>query len=114
MSTSECLRESVCLAIPYSNDHLHRLTFSMGWDCTTVHMHYGERLRKHRRWIQKAFSDKESLVRYHPLQQRETYLMLESMIKSPHDLRAHISKYGICTSPFSLWLIYILFWRSQG
>lgn len=64
----------------------------MGWDCVITHMTYGERFRKHRKWISNAFQDKKALESYRPLQRKETYVLLSGLMESPELLRSHIAR----------------------
>ncbi|KAH9948695.1 cytochrome P450 monooxygenase [Amylocystis lapponica] len=64
----------------------------MGFDCTCPQMKNGARLRKHRRWIQKAYGDKSTLGQYHPLLRRETDFLLSSLFDSPGDFKIHFVK----------------------
>ncbi|KAH9936911.1 cytochrome P450 monooxygenase [Amylocystis lapponica] len=64
----------------------------MGFDCTCVQMKNGARLRKHRRWIQKAYGDKSTLGQYHLLLRRETDVLLSSLIETPGDFKTHFFK----------------------
>lgn len=65
---------------------------SMGWDCAVTHMDYGERFRKHRRWIQDSFSSKRVLINYRPLQMREVYTLLNGFVEVPSAFSAHIRR----------------------
>ncbi|PIL26517.1 cytochrome P450 [Ganoderma sinense ZZ0214-1] len=49
---------------------------SMGWDSVINNLPYGERFRKHRKWLQDAFTSKAALMSYRPIQRRETYTLL--------------------------------------
>ncbi|OSX56954.1 hypothetical protein POSPLADRAFT_1158493 [Postia placenta MAD-698-R-SB12] len=66
----------------------------MGWDCVITHMTYGDRFRKHRRWISNAFQDKHSLGSYRPLQRREAYMLLSGLLQSPELFRSHIKRFA--------------------
>ncbi|KAF9812881.1 hypothetical protein IEO21_05932 [Rhodonia placenta] len=66
----------------------------MGWDCVVTHMTYGDRFRKHRRWILDAFQDKHSLESYRPLQRREAYILLSGLIQNPELFRSHIKRFA--------------------
>ena len=64
----------------------------MGWDNVITHMGYGERFRKHRRWMHDNFQTKPALRGYHPIQRRETYTLLAGLLESPVDFLAHINR----------------------
>ncbi|KAH9930145.1 cytochrome P450 monooxygenase [Fomitopsis serialis] len=64
----------------------------MGWDVMT-HFSYGERWRRHRKWIAGAFQDKDALLSYRPLQRRETYTLLSGLMDTPHLFMGHIRRY---------------------
>ncbi|PCH42868.1 cytochrome P450 [Wolfiporia cocos MD-104 SS10] len=66
----------------------------MGWDCVITHMSYGERFRKHRRWISKAFEGKDALQSYRPVQRRETYLLIAGLIETPERFSSHIERFN--------------------
>ncbi|KZT12723.1 cytochrome P450 [Laetiporus sulphureus 93-53] len=66
----------------------------MGWDCVITHMTYGERFRKHRRWIAQAFEDKDALISYRALQRREAYVLISGLFESPGFFRAHIRRFA--------------------
>lgn len=63
----------------------------MGWDVMT-HFSYGERWRKHRKWIASAFQDKDALLSYRPLQRRETYVLLSNLMDRPQQFMGHIRR----------------------
>ncbi|CCL99826.1 uncharacterized protein FIBRA_01850 [Fibroporia radiculosa] len=66
----------------------------MGWDNVITHMTYGERFRKHRRWIADAFQNKDSLKSYRPLQYKETYILLSGLLQNPGDVRLHLRRFA--------------------
>ena len=55
---------------------------------------YGERFRKHRKWIQDAFTSKSVLEGYRPIQRRETYTLLAGLCMSPEHVLDHVKRYG--------------------
>lgn len=66
----------------------------MGWDVMT-HFSYGERWRRHRKWIAGAFQDKEVLLSYRPLQRRETYVLLSNLMDKPQQFMGHIRRSAV-------------------
>ncbi|EPS97696.1 hypothetical protein FOMPIDRAFT_1061765 [Fomitopsis schrenkii] len=64
----------------------------MGWDVMT-HFSYGERWRRHRKWIASAFQDKDVLLSYRPLQRRETYILLSNLMDRPQQFMGHIRRF---------------------
>ncbi|KZT73493.1 cytochrome P450 [Daedalea quercina L-15889] len=64
----------------------------MGWDVMT-HFSYGERWRRHRKWIAGAFQDKDALLSYRPLQRRETYILLSGLMDTPQQFMGHIRRF---------------------
>ncbi|KAI0945930.1 hypothetical protein AcV7_010042 [Taiwanofungus camphoratus] len=65
----------------------------MGWDCVITHLKYGDRFRKHRKWIQNAFQEKTSLASYRPVQRRETYVLLSGLAETPSALMSHLRRF---------------------
>ena len=62
----------------------------MGWDSVLNNLPYGERFRKHRKWIQDAFLCKEALMNYRLIQRRETYTLLSGLCDTPELFMDHI------------------------
>ncbi|KAM4065259.1 cytochrome p450 [Hirsutella rhossiliensis] len=54
----------------------------MGWGKTLTFLRWGPDFRMHRRILQKSFQ-KSSVVRYQPLQERETAILLKGILNSP-------------------------------
>ena len=78
----------------------------MGWDNVITHMKYGERFRRHRKWMHDSFQTKASLQSYRPIQRRETYMLLSDLLAAPADFLAHINRYENifpCEYFYSLW-----------
>jgi len=69
----------------------------MGWDCAVTHFTYGERSRKHRKWIQAGFQDKEVLRSYRPIQYREACTLLMNLIEAPGAFAQYIHRYAAAT-----------------
>ncbi|KAI0351242.1 cytochrome P450 [Trametes cingulata] len=69
----------------------------MGWDNVITHMPYGERFRKHRRWMQDGFQSRDALQGYRPIQRRETYTLLSGLLESPADFVNHIHRWAVGT-----------------
>ena len=57
-----------------------------------THMGYGDRFRKHRRWMHDSFQTKTALRGYQPVQQRETYTLLSDLLAHPTGFLAHINR----------------------
>lgn len=68
--------------------HTHR----MGWDSVLNNIEYGDRFRKHRKWLQDAFTPKPVLASYGPIQRRETYTLLSGLCESPERFFEHIGR----------------------
>ncbi|KAI0776600.1 cytochrome P450 [Trametes elegans] len=66
----------------------------MGWDNVLNNLPYGERFRKHRKWLQDAFVSKDMLVAYRPIQRREMYGLLSGLCESPELLFDHILRWA--------------------
>ena len=64
----------------------------MGWDNVITHMKYGDRFRRHRKWIHDNFQTKSALEGYRPVQRRETYTLLSDLLKAPADFLSHINR----------------------
>ncbi|KAI0819811.1 cytochrome P450 [Trametes gibbosa] len=69
----------------------------MGWDNVITHMPYGDRFRKHRRWMHDNFQTKDALLGYRPVQRRETYTMLAGLLESPAAFDEHIHRWAVGT-----------------
>lgn len=65
---------------------------SMGWDNVITHLPYGDRFRKHRRWMHDNFQSKDALLGYRPVQRRETYTMLAGLLESPVEFIEHVHR----------------------
>ncbi|OBZ74506.1 O-methylsterigmatocystin oxidoreductase [Grifola frondosa] len=66
----------------------------MGWDSVITHMPYGDRFRKHRKWIQDAFQYKRAVMSYRRIHFRETYTLLTGLLQKPEDFMAHIKRWS--------------------
>ncbi|KAI0776618.1 cytochrome P450 [Trametes elegans] len=69
----------------------------MGWDQVVTHMRYGERHRKHRKWMQAGFQTKEALVGSRPLKYRETHILLAGLMQDPEGFVNHINRWAAGT-----------------
>lgn len=69
----------------------------MGWKSMLVHARYGDKFRTARKWTHDAFSAKPALKTYIPLQQRETYILLNLLIDAPQDFVAHFARFTAAT-----------------
>ena len=67
----------------------------MGWDSILSNMPYGERARKHRKWIHEAIQEKQSLAAYYPVQCRELEILMDGLTKSPENFVAHFQQYEL-------------------
>ncbi|KAF2792015.1 cytochrome P450 [Melanomma pulvis-pyrius CBS 109.77] len=56
----------------------------MGWGMTLTFLRWGPKFRVHRKVLQKTFQ-KSSVIQYRPLQEKETRVLLEGIIKCPED-----------------------------
>nr|ANC28042.1 cytochrome P450 [Polyporus umbellatus] len=66
----------------------------MGWDSVLNNLPYGERFRKHRKWLQDALASKPVLTSYQPIQRRETYTLLSGLCDSPELFMDHIKRWA--------------------
>ena len=64
----------------------------MGWDCVVTHFSYGERFRKHRKWIQAGIQDNEVLQSYRHLQYREACTLMMNLIDNPGEFDDHLKR----------------------
>ncbi|KAI9061923.1 cytochrome P450 [Trametes sanguinea] len=69
----------------------------MGWDSVLNNLPYGERFRKHRKWLQDAFVSKQKLATYRPIQRRETYTLLSGLCETPELFMDHIKRWAAAT-----------------
>ncbi|EIW56861.1 cytochrome P450 [Trametes versicolor FP-101664 SS1] len=69
----------------------------MGWDNVITHLPYGDRFRKHRRWMHDNFQSKAALLGYRPVQRRETYTMLAGLLESPVEFIEHVHRWAVGT-----------------
>ncbi|THH28087.1 hypothetical protein EUX98_g6102 [Antrodiella citrinella] len=69
----------------------------MGWDSTLTHLRFGERFRKHRKWMQSAFMAKPALLSYRPLQRRESHIMLAGLLSDPDAYVRHFTRFAAAT-----------------
>ncbi|TFK84485.1 cytochrome P450 [Polyporus arcularius HHB13444] len=66
----------------------------MGWDSVLNNLPYGERFRKHRKWLQDAFASKAVVMGYRPIQRRETYMLLSGLCDSPEHFMDHLKRWA--------------------
>ncbi|KAH9910913.1 cytochrome P450 [Amylocystis lapponica] len=66
----------------------------VGWDSSLIFMNYGERFKKHRRWMHEAFQTKMSLMDFRPLQRREVDLLVAGLSETPHAFSTHIQRFA--------------------
>ena len=65
----------------------------MKWDSVINMMPYGDRFRKHRKWLQDALIPKSVLLSYRPMQRRETYTFLAGLCDTPERVNDHIKRW---------------------
>ncbi|RDB17493.1 hypothetical protein Hypma_000997 [Hypsizygus marmoreus] len=68
----------------------------MGWHSASTHVRYGPRFRKHRRFIQQMFNQRAATA-FHPLQERETLVLLDNMIQTPDKFVQHFRRFAAAT-----------------
>ncbi|KAG5651409.1 hypothetical protein H0H81_008743 [Sphagnurus paluster] len=68
----------------------------MGWHSASTHVRYGPRFRKHRRFIQQIFNQRAAMA-FHPLQERETLVLLENLIQDPDAFTKHFKRFAAST-----------------
>ncbi|KAI0744945.1 cytochrome P450 [Earliella scabrosa] len=66
----------------------------MKWDSVINMMPYGDRFRKHRKWLQDALIPKSVLLSYRPMQRRETYTFLAGLCDTPERVNDHIKRWS--------------------
>jgi hypothetical protein len=78
-------------ALPFSfREALHHLLAdSMGWHSSLVHMPYGERLHKHRRWIMDYFGE-QAIVGHRYIQREGIARMLLGLLETPTSYEEHL------------------------
>ena len=69
----------------------------MGWDKALNNLRYGEQFRLQRKWFQNAFTSKEVLASYRPIQRREAYTLLSGLCDSPELFMDHVKRYVTCS-----------------
>ncbi|TBU28432.1 cytochrome P450 [Dichomitus squalens] len=65
----------------------------MGHDSALPFLRYGERFRRHRRWMHDAIGSRASIQTYRPIQVREVHLLLRSLLKNPEAFMEHLYRY---------------------
>ncbi|KAL9710527.1 hypothetical protein Ac2012v2_006061 [Leucoagaricus gongylophorus] len=68
----------------------------MGWKNATTHLSYGQRFRRHRRWINHVFNVR-SVIHLRPLQLAETLVLLNGLITDPDNFVNHFKRYAAAT-----------------
>ncbi|CCL98337.1 uncharacterized protein FIBRA_00331 [Fibroporia radiculosa] len=66
----------------------------MGLEHTATLLHYGDRWRLHRKWLQTAFHAQTTQRDYQLLQQRSVQRLLSTLLDSPGNFNAHIKKFA--------------------
>ncbi|KZT03208.1 cytochrome P450 [Laetiporus sulphureus 93-53] len=54
---------------------------------------YGDRWRRHRKWLQAALLEKNILESYHPIRAREVHRLLTGLVQSPDEFASLITSY---------------------
>ncbi|KAH9834567.1 cytochrome P450 [Rhodofomes roseus] len=66
----------------------------LGWNPSISALPYkSESYRKHRRWIQSAFGDKDAVKGFLPLKTREMHIFLMSLMERPSDYVLHVKRF---------------------
>lgn len=65
----------------------------LGWDPATPFMCYGDRWRKHRKWIQTAYGERTSLVGHRTLLKRECMVLVQNLMVSPEMFLIHLRRF---------------------
>ncbi|TFK37580.1 cytochrome P450 [Crucibulum laeve] len=68
----------------------------MGWKHASTHTRYGPRFRKHRRFFNSIFNQRD-VVNLRPLQDKETLTLLRGMIEEPDHFMDHFRRYAAAT-----------------
>ncbi|KAH9951189.1 cytochrome P450 [Amylocystis lapponica] len=66
----------------------------MGLDRAITHFSYGERFRRHRKWVHEAMEEKPSLEIYRPAQRREVYVLLSGLAETPLQFALHVRRFA--------------------
>ncbi|KAI0351223.1 cytochrome P450 [Trametes cingulata] len=65
----------------------------IGQEAALVSIPYGDRFRKHRKWLYDGVGNKEKLMSYQDLRYREVRRLLRNLLDSPEKFRDHIHLY---------------------
>ncbi|KAI0703111.1 cytochrome P450 [Earliella scabrosa] len=68
-----------------------------GHDTSLPPMRYGDRFRKHRKWMHDFVSNKSALQTYRPVQLQEAHILLRNLLDTPDAFRDHLSRYVTAT-----------------
>jgi cytochrome P450 len=63
----------------------------MGWSSVLFCIPYGDRFRKHRRFVQEYFHGRV-LHNYYPMIELEVAIFVDELDKTPKDFRAHLRR----------------------
>jgi len=66
----------------------------VGWGYAITGMPYGDRTRRHRRWMHDAMGSKNSVKNWAPMQRRVTYNLLSGLCDQPQALSRHINRFA--------------------
>jgi cytochrome P450 len=66
--------------------------WTFAWVLYSLKMNSGPRFRKHRRFIQQTFNQRAAAA-FHPLQEKETLVMLDGLLQAPGAFIQHIRRY---------------------
>lgn len=66
----------------------------LGWEPATPFMCYGDKWRKHRKWIQTAYGERTSLVGHRTLLKRECMVLVQNLMVSPEMFLIHLRRFS--------------------
>jgi cytochrome P450 len=64
----------------------------VGWKNTLVLVPYGDRFKEYRKYFHQLIGNRQSMVQFHPVEERETHIFLQNVLDKPTDLAAHVRK----------------------
>lgn len=76
---------------------------SQGHDSSLLAMPYGDRSRKHRRWMHDGIGTKKAVQSYRPVVVREMQILLEGLRETPDEFVSHLYR-----SVFSLLVNHVI------
>ncbi|KAI0313057.1 cytochrome P450 monooxygenase [Amylostereum chailletii] len=63
----------------------------MGWSASLPNIPYGDKFRKHRRWMMEYFNEK-AIVGFQPLQRSEVNVLLMGFLNTPQAFMSHVRR----------------------